>query len=48
MMIIPESAPIDLEEMASGHFAVEIFPWNSPTDSIRYNLLQQKFSTRSL
>ena len=35
MMIIPESAPIDLEELASGHFAVEIFPRNSPTDSLQ-------------
>ena len=29
MMIIPESVPIDVEELASGHFAVEIFPRNS-------------------
>ena len=35
MMIIPESAPIYLEEPASGHFAVESFPRNSPTDSLQ-------------
>ena len=35
MMIIPELAPIDLEELASGHFAVEIFPRKSPTDSLQ-------------
>ena len=34
-MIIPESATIDLEELASGHFAVVIFPRNSPTDSLQ-------------
>ena len=41
MMKIPESATIDLEELASGHFAVEIFPRNSPTDS------QQKYYSGS-
>ena len=35
MMITLESAPIDLEELASGHFAVQIFPRKSPTDSLQ-------------